>query len=272
MPGEAKQSKSNGMAALLRHALAVMLNLRLLALHLVLNAVLLVSASFWLLIPEEHVWQLLFAALSALLIVLVFLWLHSATLAYATKPGPAEFRAALSPKLGRLMWMFAGILVLFWCMRAVSGWTDSQWHIAGYLYAKAPSWLRPTGGDSGYFTAIGHLFSVIYWYVLPSAFLPLIAARVSGGGSLLGLRTLRRWQYWLAMGFAALVGVWLPTQILGWIPGTTLREQTVGLVIRLALAYVIATAAWLAATGLVGYFVGPRNDQPPADVLRKAAA
>jgi len=67
------------MLALLRHSLAMLRNIKLVALHLVVNAVLLVSASFWLLIPEAHIWQLLFAALSALLIAVMFLWLHGGT-------------------------------------------------------------------------------------------------------------------------------------------------------------------------------------------------
>jgi hypothetical protein len=37
-------------------------------------------------------------------------------------------------------------------------------------------------------------------------------------------------------------------------PGATLTQQTVGMVIRFAFAYLIATAAWLLTTGVVGYF------------------
>lgn len=260
------------MRPLLRHSVATLRNPRILALHLVVNAALLVSASFWLLIPEEHVWQLLCAAVSALLVIFVFLWLHSGTLAYAADPAPANFRNAFSIKISRMVWLLIGVFILFWCMRTLDGWMDSKWQVAGYLYSKAPSWLRPTGGDSGYATALGFIFSVVYWYVVPCVFLPLIASRVAGGTALRGLHTLARWQYWLGMAIAALLGVWLTNEILGWTPGKTLRQQTVSLVVRLIVTYLIATAAWLATAGLLGYFVGSRDDNAPANIVRKTAA
>ncbi len=245
------------MRDLFHHSVAMLRNPKLVALHLVVNAALLTAAIFWLLIPEAHVWQLLFAALSALLILFVFLWLHSSTLAYAADPAPAKFRAAFSIKIGRRLWFLIGFGSRFWCVRTVDGWSDSVEQISGYIYSGAPDWLRPTAGDSGYTAALGYLFSIVQWYVLPCVFLPVIAARVAGGSSLRGLRTLGRWQYWLGMAVTSLLGVWVTSLIVGWTPGRTLSQQTVSLVIRLVLAYAIATAAWLAAAGLVGYFVGP---------------
>jgi hypothetical protein len=257
------------MRAMLRHAVAMLRNPRLVALQLFVNAILLVSASFWLLIPEEHVWQLLFAGFSALLILFVFLWLHCGTLVYASNPDPVEFRDAFSIKIdsikiGRMVWLLIGLFILFCCMRMIAGLTDSQWQIAGYLYSKAPSWLRPTGGASGYVTALGYIFSLSLWYVLPCVFLPVIAARVIGASVLRGLRTLTRWQYWFGMAITALLGVWLTSQVMEWTPGKTLSQQTVSLVIRLIVAYLFATAAWLATAGLLGSFVGPGNDSARA--------
>jgi uncharacterized membrane protein AbrB (regulator of aidB expression) len=57
------------------------------------------------------------------------------------------------------------------------------------------------------------------------------------------------------MAITAFLGVWMTQLIIGWIPGTTLTQQTVSLVIRLAIAYLIATAAWLLTVGVLGYFV-----------------
>lgn len=244
------------MRDLLRHSVAMLRNPKLVALHLVVNAALLTAAIFWLLIPEAHVWQLVFAAFSALLILFVFLWLHSGTLAYSADPAPEKFRNAFSVKIGRLVWFLIGFGILFWCVRTVDGWSDSVEQISGYIYSSTPHWLRPTAGDSGYTVALGYLFSIVQWYVLPCLFLPVIAARVAGGSALRGLRTLGRWQYWLGMAVTSVVGVWVTSLIVGWTPGRTLSEQTVSLVIRLGLAYAIATAAWLATAGLVSYFAG----------------
>jgi len=138
------------MLALLRHALAMLRNVKLVALHLVVNAVILVSASFWLLIPEAHIWQLLFAVLCLLLIGGVSLWLHSATLAYAVNPVKENFRVSFTIKFWRMFWLLLGAFVLLWCMNVVSGWMETQWQIAGYVYSKAPTWLHPTAGSESY--------------------------------------------------------------------------------------------------------------------------
>ena len=260
------------MRDLVRHSIAMLRNPRLVLLHIVGNAVVLVAASFWLLIPEEHVWQLLGAGISALVIVFVFLWIHSGTLAYAAEPVPENLRTALTPRIGRLFWLLFGLFILCWCMSIVDGWSESNWQISGYLYSKAPTWLRPTGGDSAWYRILDYLFSVVYWYVLPCLFLPAIAAKIAGGGALRGLRTLGRWQYWLSMAVTTLLGVRVTTLILGWTPGRTLSVQTVSLGVRLALAYAIATAAWLMTAGLLGYFVGSRNDGAAANLAGQAAA
>jgi hypothetical protein len=259
------------MRDLLRHSLAMLRSLRLIGLHLVLNALLLVSASFWLLIPEEHIWQLIFAALSALLMVVVFLWLHSGTLMYGANPAATEFRGAFTFRVSRMFWLLIGCVVLLWCMRIVNGWMDHRWQIAGYLYSKAPSSLRPTGGENGCVSTVEYAFSILLWYLLPSVLLPIIAARVVGASVRDGVRVLTRWQYWLAMAITTIAGVWLTNMILGWTPGKTLSQQTTSLVLRFALVYALATAAWLVTAGLLGYFVS-RGGDSSANVVGKAAA
>ena len=255
----------------LSHSFAMLRDLRLFALHLVGNAVLLVCGALWLLIPEAHVWQLLFAAVSALLIMAFFLWIHSGTMAYAIAPAQENLRASFSIKVGRIVWLLIGLFVLIACVHIVSAWTDSTLQTSGYVYSKAPSLLRPTAGSSVYASAVEAFLAVVLWYVLPCLLLPLIVSNVVGGSTLRGLRALRHWQYWLGMAITILVGVGVTGSLVGWTPGRTLTQQTVSLVVRLVLAYVIATSAWLATVGLVGYFVGPPNatDVRLIDALRK---
>jgi hypothetical protein len=231
-------------------------NPRLVVLHLVGNAVLLAAASMWLLIPEAHVWQLVAAAFSALLMILMFLWIHSGTFAYAAEPAREKFRGAFLPRIGRLVWLAIGFFILFWCMRTVDGWTDSIWQTSGYLYSKAPSFLRPTSGPVSYGNALAYVFFILEWYVIPCILLPVIAARVIGISLPAGLRTLGRWKYWLSMAVTGLAGVWVTRLIMNWTPGMTLNEQMVSLVLRLGAAYVLATAAWLITVGVLGFFVG----------------
>ena len=243
------------MLVLLRHSLAMLRNIKLVVLHLVVNAVLLVSASFWLLIPEAHIWQLLFAALSALLIAVMFLWLHSGTFVYALAPRKENFRFSFAIKIWRMFWLLLGAFLLLWCMNTVGGWMDSKWQTAGYLYSKAPTWLRQTAGSSSYTTVLEYFLVILYWYVVPSVVFAITAARICGASFLHGLRILKHWQYWLAMAITALLGVWVTKLILGWMPGSTLTLQTISIAIRFATIYLITTAAWLLTIGVLGYFV-----------------
>jgi hypothetical protein len=259
-------------ASLLRRPVALLTNVRLVALHIVLNAALAVAGTFWLLIPEEHIWQLLFAAISALLMIFVLLWLHAGTFVYATDPDPAKFRSAFSIKLGRMAWLLLGLVVFFECVHVVGNWNDSRWQLGGYLYAKAPHWMRPTGGESGYINAVDYFFAVICWYFLPSALLPIIAARINGLTPRAALRAWASWLYWVSMAVCVIFGVSVASKILEWIPGETLHAQTIGLVIRLIAVYLIASGAWLAAVGLVGGFLCTDDDRAPAQVLREAVS
>jgi len=244
------------MRELSRHSLAMLRSPRLILLHLVGNVVLLIAASFWLLIPDAHVWQLLLAGLSALVILFTFVWIHAGTFAFAIEPLPEKFGDAFSVKMRRLAWFLITFIVLFWCMYRVNGWTESVWQASGFVYSKMPSFLRPTSGASSYASTLEGAIHILCWYLLPCLLLPVIAAKTTGGGILRALRTLGRWRYWVGMAAAALLGVYVPSLLIGWTPGSTLATQTASLVIRLALAYVFATAVWLMAIGFVACFVG----------------
>jgi hypothetical protein len=255
---------------LLRHLVALLTDLRLVGLHLFVNAALLAAATFWLLIPEEHIWQLLFAVLSALLMIFALLWLHSATFVYATNPDPTKFRSVFTIKVGRMAWLLLGLLALLWSMHIIHGWNDSRWQIGGYLYAKVPHSMRPMSGEAVYVSALENFFSVLIWYFLPAIFLPAIAAKIGGYSPRAALRAWTSWLYWVIMIVITVFGVWLPGKIFEWVPGETLHAQTIGLIIRLCAAYLLSTGAWLAATGLVGYFIRSGEDRAAAHVLREA--
>jgi hypothetical protein len=256
------------MRALIRQALTPLRSLRLVAMHFVLNAALAAAASYWLLIPETHVWQLAFTAISGLLIVCLFLWLHSGTFIYAAHQ---DFRVAFSIKLMRWIFLALGMAVLLWLVHRIEVITSSQSQIGGYLYSKAPSLLRPTHGSTGYVRALGCLLSIVNWYLLPGLILPVTAARVVGSELRTALRAIFSWRYWLALAATTLLGVWITKILLQWMPGATLQQQTAGLVVRLGLAYILATVAWLLTIGLLGYFVAS-DDGTPVEVVGEAAA
>jgi hypothetical protein len=123
-------------------------------------------------------------------------------------------------------------------------------------------------------TALEYFLLILYWYVIPCVVLPITAARICGASFLRGLKILRHWEYWLSMAAIALVGVLGTKLLIGWMPGTTLTQQTIGMASRLVLAYLIATAAWLLTAGVLGYFLAGDEivaNLPFAPVLNKIA-
>jgi len=246
---------------MIRNAMAMLRSGRLLGLHLIGNALLLVAASLWLLLPEAHVWQLMLSVVCAFVILFFALWLHTSTLEYAADLAPVNFRAAFRPSLVRMLWLFLGFAILFaliWYVDRLSA--VSRLQFAGYLYAKAPSALRPEDGSYVYYERLGALVSVIFWFLLPALFLPVIASRVIGARVRAGFKTLLRWRYWVAMIVTVGIGVWLTSLLLGWKPGRSLSAQEASWMARATVGYLLATAAWLATAGLLGYFVRINGD------------
>jgi hypothetical protein len=246
------------MSALIRQAVSPLRSLRVVAMHLILNAVLIAAASYWLLIPDAHVWQLVFSVASALTIVCAFLWLHSGTLIYAAKQ---DFKDSFSIRQARWLSLFLGLAVLLWLMHRVAGTAASQWQIGGYLYSKAPAGLRPAHGSTAYVHAVRTFLSIVTWYVLPGLILPVTSARVLGSPLKVAFRAIFSWRYWLALAITTFLGVWTVKALLGWMPGSTLHQQTMGLAARMGLAYVVATAAWLLTAGLLAHFVSLPREQ-----------
>lgn len=254
------------MRDMLRNAFLMLRSGRLVTLHVAGNAVLLIAAALWLLIGEARISQLILAVVAAFAILFLALWLHTGTIEYAADPQSENFRPSFRPSILRMLWLLLGMAILYWLMRHVAAWQDNSMALSSYLYAKAPQFLRPTNGEMVYDTWLHHLFSVLYWFVLPGLLLPLITARVIGARVRSGFKTLLRWTYWLALAVAIFIGVWVPQTLMDWVPFKKLGAETASLALRLAIAYAITIAAWLTVVGLLGYFVRVNSD----DATRKA--
>jgi len=239
------------MRGLLRGALLPLRSVRLVGLQLVGNAALFAGAALWLLIPDERTAQLMGTAVAGLLIVFLFSWLQAGTLAFG-----AEREGAFQRGLRHLPAFIVVALILYVLIRAVAGISDSSWQISGYLYAKLPNGLRPVSGSGRVNTWLEAAIGTIVWYVLPALLLPFVAGAAEHGFSVRMFRTaIRAWvrlRYWMLFAVICATGVLLPKLLIGWTPGKGLREETISLVIRLTVAYVLAVGAWLMTCGLLG--------------------
>ena len=244
------------MRALIRSAVALLSDWRLVTLHLAANALLLSAATLWLLIPEAHVRHLLLTALSAFAILFAFAWLHCGTLSHGLTPAHEtlgrDFRASIRHIPVFLVFMAVLIVLMTW----VSNLSDQSWQISGYFFTRLPHFLQSTIGESRFHQWVQFKFAVLTWFLLPALFLPFLSAASSSGLSRRGLwsalRTYARWKYWLAIAVAALIGVWLPYLLANWTPSHGLTKETVSMVMRLLTAYILAVLAWLMASAAVG--------------------
>lgn len=167
-----------------------------------------------------------------------------------------------------MLYLLLGMAILFWLMLHVARWQENSAALSGYLYAKAPKFLRPVKGEGVYDEWLDRGFSALFWFVLPGLFLPLVAARVLGSRLRAALKTLIRWQYWTALAVLVVIGVWIPQLLAGWVPFKKLGPETASLIARLGAAYVVAVLAWLMVVGLLGYFMRVHSQ----DVAREPVA
>jgi hypothetical protein len=258
------------MRTLVRDTFAPLRSWKLILLHLIGNIVLPVAAALWLLIPEAKSWQLIATVLALFLWFFLFTWLESSTFLFASDPEPANFRPAFRAQPLPMLWVFLGFLLMFWLSMILTRWSEPQSNLqfTGYLYSKAPAWLRPSAGSLAFSEWFGHALEIIAFFFLPGILLPATAGKVLGSPWKRALRTLINWRYWLGFLVIAHLGLKLPSVILDWRPGETTRAQEISLVIRFALVLICVTVAWIMTTGLLGHFLRPRDEVAVADIRR----
>ncbi len=247
------------MRDLIKSSLAAVCDRKLLILHVVLNAALGAAGAFWLLVPDEHGWQILATVLSALAVLLLAVWLHAGTLAYCAH-GRVRQRSGVPRALLQGLAFLIVVAVLFWLADRVATWAGYSQQISGYLYSKMPSFRRTlTYNRLNEWFDCG--FLVLQLYVVPALLLPLAAAGAAYGFSrklVRGLCALGCWKYWLWLAVLVLLGVEVPRLLIDWKPTGTLHFETTSMVLRLLGAYLLMVLCWLAACGMLGKLVAER--------------
>jgi hypothetical protein len=84
--------------------------------------------------------------------------------------------------------------------------------------------------------------------------LPL-ASQAAGGGfsKRQALEMAGRWRYWLACAVLVLAGVYIPGRLVWWVlPVQGLFLETLSMLARFSLAYLLAVTAWLTLVAVIG--------------------
>ncbi len=220
---------------------------KLLAAHLVGNAVILGGVYAWLGIAEANWLAVVFSAALAVLLVFAALWLHAAALA-AFYGAPA--RAALKRLHRVLPWAALGAAVVLGGLW-LAGYAPriAAW-LASLLTLRLRLPVSPRQVDWVFPTLLRGLCCVAVLILAP------LASQAAGGGrARAALRLAARPRYWLACAVLVLAGLYLPGRLIQWVPALdSLAARALSVAFRFGLAYALAVTAWLTLAAVIAQF------------------
>ena len=230
---------------------AVLSSKRVWLVHLVTNGLLMIAFFYWTQIPEETGWQFTLTVLSGLVIGLVTLWLHSATLSYFAPASQRSFEAALRDSIARipafLVWTVVFGLIL-WLLGRLWNYDEQA---GGYARHLLPLFLRRAIAPRAMFSAVHWLVWFLCFFVWPILFLP-VGGQVAmknfrGFFSAAAFRPIRAVRFWLAYLVCFLVGAYVPYRLAWMVPRkpSPLNAQEWSMALRLGFGYLLLVTAWV---------------------------
>jgi|SRR5579883_98546 hypothetical protein len=223
------------------------------------NLLLILPCFAWLQIPDSHVWQFAFSIVSAIVLIVAFLWLYSHTFRSLYKAGTA------APVWQRWLVLIIVILVGYLLLQGLGVLRSHESLYAGYWNSKLSAGMRTFFTFPRLVSWQDHFYDFLQWLfaalLLPMAFV----------GAGLGLhnerwketgRVYRRIGYWVFALAAAFVGTWLTALLVGWKPTGKPAAEIVSVLLRVGMAYTLDIILWVLVLGVVaGYLETPRPDE-----------
>jgi hypothetical protein len=225
---------------------------RLLLSQWVGNFVLMLLAAAWLQIPDSHTWQFAFSMLSGVLLVVVFLFLYTATFHH--------LRPCAEPAPRWLSWLLlAGFIALWWLLlQAIAVGRAHEALYAGYWNSQSPPWLRHILGYSSLVAWQERLYDCLLC-VWAGLLLPMVivlcASGIHKGGLRHGAAPYKHWFYWLSVLVCGLGGPAITWALAGWTPDAGLVGQTFSVIARLGIAYTVDILLWCFLLALAAYYL-----------------
>ena len=249
------------MNALRESLMAVIKSKRVWQLQFLLNPALLGLGALWLLIPEAHTWQIAATTLLALVVVLLFLWLQSATLAYFEEfhsNGSARFRDNCRFATLPAFAMWAAVFTFL--LHFVDHLSEFAPQLASYARSISPVWLRHLISEPRMDSLVALKFWVFFWIIVPGLLLPLGVQTAKHGFRGFGKEGRSGWRrslgsrvYWSVLIVLAIAGAYLPQRLIEWLPeASSVNGETASLVLRFLLAWLLAVSAWTLLASVLG--------------------
>jgi hypothetical protein len=214
----------------------------------------LVSITYgWLMLPDEHSWQVITSLGLGAVLVGLALWLECATLAFFAEPA-TDVRGAFRSSARRVP-AFATWFALFIVIQRALHGIRTGVPVAGVRAAQViPVGPRPA------MSALDWVVVILEWVIVPAVLLP-VAGEIARGGFAgwtphamrRELGKLRSGFYWIAYFVAVLVGAYLPSKLITWVPApSSLVREAWSLVWRITVAYILAISTWVAFAWVLG--------------------
>ena len=216
----------------------------------------------WTRLPDKHLWQVALDLLLPLLLVVCALELEAATVRAFADNDDRRVKLVWGA-VTLLVWIAVG--AAFW---AFLDWCDDQIPLwAGYLNSKASAHARATMFT---YEHISRWLTIAEW-ILRWIVLPGKAHRARRGFRPVGMalarapdsRILLNWRWWLGVVPASLVGVLLPSRLFVGLPHGTVSAQVWTVVLKIAVAYLLAVGTWVVLLAWVATLFARQN--PPAE-------
>jgi hypothetical protein len=218
------------------------------------NLLLILFCFAWLQVPDSHVWQFAFSILSAIALILAFLWLYSHTFRMLHKvenPAPVWHRW-----LALVLVVILGYLVF----QGLDALRSREALFAGYWNSKFSAEMRSFFTFPRLVSWQDHFYGFLQWIfaalLLPIALIGGSAGLRNGGWGKTG-RVYGKLLYWVLSLVAAYIGAWITALLVGWRPSGKPATEIVSVILRLGVAYTIDVLLWCFVLGLIAVYLAP---------------
>ncbi|MGA2773783.1 MAG: hypothetical protein ABSG26_23540 [Bryobacteraceae bacterium] len=221
--------------------------MRLFAIHIVGNALVLGLAYYWLGIGESSAVTLVWSAALALIILSMACCLHGGTLVFFRADQPRSLSAAFRTVLRHMAPFLAAVILI-----AAVYWLLAQWaaysatpalRIAAWCTLKLRKPIKP----ATVLRAFDLVLALVRWMVIPVFVLPMfsgIAAHGWRGAAEFGRHRRSRF-YWFAAPLLLLCALALPWHLVAWVPRVgSFTLEMLSFMARAAISYLLFITAW----------------------------
>jgi len=231
--------------------MAVVSSKRVWLVHLIANALLMIAFFYWTRIPEETGWYVALTLVGGLLIVLVTLWLHSATFDYFGVASERCFVRSLRRSVARVPAFLVWTLIFGVGLWFIGQLWDYDEQIGGWARHSLPLFLRSGVTPRTMFSTAHWVTWFLYFILGPILLLP-IGAQVAtknfrGFVSAAAFRPIRRWRFWIAYMCCFVIGAYVPFTLARMVfsEPSTLADQIWSMALRLGFGYLLLVTAWV---------------------------